>query len=214
MGSYTWNPRPGLAWNALKSLRPIRGGWVNRIGLRNPGLAAAFNSISNEAVMSLAGIEDGDWERMVEFLWCLLGDDKDRIVEINLGCPNVHEYGIDPDTLARYARHFTVIAKLPPTDAAYELAAMCSQSGVRILHLSNTIPTSRGGESGRRLKALNLPIVESMKSRYPETTIVAGGGIYSGRDIVDYEKAGATHFSLSTIWFNPLRARRLLATQT
>jgi dihydroorotate dehydrogenase len=81
---------------------------------------------------------------------------------------------------------------------------------VKLLHCSNTISTERGGESGKRLKALNLPIVERVAKRFPTIPIIAGGGIYSPQDVVDYRNAGATLFSLSTVFFTPWRVPAIL----
>lgn len=197
-GSFTWHPRHGLLYHTLRSLRPIRGGWVNQIGLRNPGLQRI--KFDETAIYSLVGLEHDDWDRMLALC------QPNIAIEINLGCPNVHRYGIPPETLRQFCQRFPlVIAKLPPTPMVDELAAMCVDVGVRYLHLCNTIPTARGGESGRRLFALTLPIVERIAARYSDITIIAGGGIYDADQLNSYSRAGATHFSLATIWFTPWR---------
>jgi hypothetical protein len=38
VGTYTARPRRGL-WRVLTTLRKTKGGWYNRVGLRNPGIA-------------------------------------------------------------------------------------------------------------------------------------------------------------------------------
>lgn len=86
----------------------------------------------------------------------------------------------------------------------------CVESGVRYMHLSNTLPTPRGGESGRRLFGYNVPFVARIAGRYPEITIIAGGGIYSPEAMKVYQQAGATHFSLSTVFFTPWRVPSIL----
>jgi dihydroorotate dehydrogenase len=202
-GSFTAEPRRGLVWNTLKSLRPIRGGWVNRIGLRNPGIDSL--TPNTQDVYSVVGIEYRDWEYILD----ALGGQRLNI-EVNLGCPNVHDYGIPEEVLGEYTKRHNVSAKLPQTEDIDAVAEMCVRSQVDYLHVSNTLPTPRGGESGRRLKALNVPIVKRLAARYPEMSIIAGGGIYDSADIADYEAAGAKHFSLATIWFRPWRAQRLL----
>ena len=70
--------------------------------------------------------------------------------------------------------------------------------------MSNTIPTEKGGISGRQLKEVNLPLVEKVANMGLQgTAIIAGGGIYSPQDVRDYRNAGVTSYSLSTIWFTP-----------
>ena len=207
MGSYTLDRRWGLVWNSIKSLRKIEGGWVNRIGLRNPGLRSV--RFQPNRIYSVVGLAEHDWEGILEIL-----GQRWLPIEVNLGCPNVHRYGIPPDILSEYTRRYRVSAKLPPTEKVDKIAAMAVEAGVHYLHLSNTIPTPRGGESGKRLKEINLPIVERLHKCYPHIPIIAGGGIYSAEDVHDYEQAGATHFSLSTVWFRPGRARGIVRPRT
>lgn len=204
MGSYTLERRRGLVWNTLKSLRPIPGGYVNRIGLRNPGIRNV--RFLQGRIYSVVGLNAGDWEQMLELI------PAGTNLELNLGCPNVHEYGIPEEVLKEYVRRFRTIAKLPATSMINDVAAMCVDSGVPYLHCSNTLPTPRGGESGCRLKAWNLPVIERLHARYQHTAIIAGGGIYGVRDVEDYAAAGAAHFSLATVWFRPWRARAIIAT--
>ena len=132
-------------------------------------------------------------------------------VEINLGCPNVHRYGISQKTLKAFTRHFTTIVKLPATDLIDEVANLAIMAGAHYLHCSNTLPTRRGGESGRLLREWNLPVVTRLSNRYPNIPIIAGGGIYSIDNVREYEEAGASKFSLSTAWFLPWRALKIIS---
>jgi dihydroorotate dehydrogenase len=201
LGSFTWERRPGLIYNTLRSFRRVKGGWINQIGLRNPGIRS-IKSFESRHVYSMVGLEEGDWERMLEY--CPPGIH----VEVNLGCRNVHDYGIPVEVLKDYCRKFSVMAKLSPDENVDAMAAMCIEAGVGLLHLSNTVATPRGGLSGMPLFEVNLPIVTRLAARYPGR-IVAGGGIYN-RDILQaYERAGATYFSLSTVWLTPWRVKTI-----
>lgn len=201
LGSFTWERRRGLIYHTLRSLRPTAGGWVNQIGLRNRGIRAC--KFRTDAIYSLVGLGIDDWQWMLEY--CPAG----LAVEVNLGCPNVHEYGIPFSVLHDYCWRFEVGAKLPPTEAVDDIAAMCIEGGVRYLHCCNTLPTGHGGESGRRLFEINLPIVERLAARYPGK-IVAGGGIYDVASLEAYRAAGATQFSLATVWLTPWRVPAIL----
>jgi len=201
LGSFTWERRRGLLYHTLRSLRSVPGGWVNEIGLRNPGIRAC--KFDARHIYSVVGLLDGDWELILHHCPPTL------TVEVNLGCPNVHEYGIPPAVLRCYCETFNVIAKLSPTAMVDDTAAMCIEAGARYLHLSNTIPTARGGESGRRLFGINLPIVARLAARYPGK-IIAGGGIYDTAALAHYRAAGATHFSLATVWLTPWRGREIV----
>lgn len=204
-GSFTWQRRAGLLYHTVRSLRPTKEGWVNQIGLRNRGLRSVHFNINR--IYSLVGLDDGDWERMRDYCPATITP------EVNIGCPNVHDYGIAPKTLQTYCQKFNlVIVKLPPTEQVDDIAAMCIEQGVRYLHLCNTIPTERGGESGARLFRQTLPIVERLADRYATAaTIIAGGGLYGPRQLEQYQRAGATHFSLATIWFTPWRVAKVVA---
>lgn len=201
LGSFTWERRPGLLYHTLRSFRPVSGGWINQIGLRNKGIRSVrFNP---KHIYSLVGLADGDWERMLDY--CPAG----LKVEINLGCPNVHEYGIHPKTLAEYCKKFTVIAKLSPGRRVYDVADMCMENGVSYLHCSNTIPTPQGGISGLPLLNVNMMIVCTLADSYPGK-IIAGGGIYDSDYLRMYAIGGATHFSLSTVWMTPWRVSSIM----
>ena len=91
-GSFTWDARPGLIRHTLRSFRRIEGGWINQIGLRNKGIRSV-KEFNPDLIYSLVGLDDGDWENMLDY--CPYGIN----IEVNLGCPNVHEYGIPPEVL-------------------------------------------------------------------------------------------------------------------
>lgn len=201
-GTFTLEPRPGLIKHAVRTIRPVNGGWVNRVGLRNPGITSV--RFRTGPMYSIAGINDGDWERMFDLI------PAGTLVEVNLGCPNVHDYGIEPYVLEEYCRKFKVSVKIPPTKSAFELAEMAVNVGTHFLHCCNTLPTERGGESGRRLREITIPIIKRVHSKYPNVAIIGGGGIYSRDHVFQYAVAGARHFSLATVWFNPLKALRIL----
>jgi dihydroorotate dehydrogenase len=205
-GSFTWSRRPGLIYHTVRSFRKVGGGWINQIGLRNPGIRS-IKSFEVNKIYSLVGLDDGDWENMLEY--CPPG----LLIEVNLGCPNVHEYGMPEDVLRMYCKKFRVIAKLPPTEVVDVMAAMAIRAGAAYLHLSNTVPTPKGGLSGEPLRVNNIPIVARLAREYPHQ-IIAGGGIYTPVHWRAYEDAGATHFSLSTVFMTPWRVRKLLEGRT
>lgn len=202
LGSFTWQARPGLVGQVLRTLRPIKGGWINRIGLRNCGIRTL--KFRYDCIYSLVGLNTDDWQNM--FIFCPEG----LRIEVNLGCPNVHTYGIPLYLLAAYCRKFRVIAKLSPT-VTMETIGLYVAAGVTHFHLCNTLPSPRGGISGRPLQPLVLDLITAVAAKYPSVTILAGGGIYQPSDCQRYEQAGAKHFSLSTIWFTPWRVPAVLA---
>ena len=59
-GSFTPEPRKGLLKQTYKTLRHTKKGWVNKIGLRNPGIQSY--SFDNSSVISFASVIV-DWEK-------------------------------------------------------------------------------------------------------------------------------------------------------
>ena len=57
----------------------------------------------------------------------------------------------------------------------------------------------------QKLSLLQLRMVKYIRENYKDAEIIGGGGIQTLNDIRDYKKAGANHFSISTLCFNPIR---------
>lgn len=217
VGSLTPLPRPGRGWKITQFvldnlLHPVPGGWRNRIGLRNKGICS-IDEFTDAVVYSLVGLEQYDWEVMLQIL-----DERAHRphperpvhVELNLGCQNVHDYSIEPATLAEYASAYTVTAKLPAGLRGLDYLDMCEKAKVHSLHVANTLPDLIGSISGRPLKPINLTAVEMIAAR-STLPITGGGGIYEYQDLLDYHNAGATSFSLGTVWFRPWKAWEIVS---
>lgn len=209
LGSFTAEPRPGRASQTLRTVRRVRGAWINSIGLRNPGIRSL--SYRPGVIYSLAGIAKGDWERMLrvmqDFAWPAY------LLELNLSCPNVADHGPPPrEVLEGFARlpNAVISVKLPPNlSQAEALTDRALEAGVRLIHLSNTLPSPLGGVSGWPLFNANLLVVAAVARAFPPAQIIAGGGINSLDIWQSYQQAGARHASLGTVWFNPARAYAL-----
>jgi dihydroorotate dehydrogenase len=201
-GSYTWERRNGLILQVLKTVRPTKDGWINKIGLRNSGIRSV--SFKSENIYSIAGINDGDWDKMIDAI------PDGNLVECNFSCPNVDHYTIDAEVIVKAAKKFTVIAKVPPVNGADKVIQMCVEAGAHHIHLTNALPVDRGGESGGKLKPVSLGLVKETRQQYPDLSIIGGGGIYSVDDVYSYRNAGANKFSLSTAFMVPWRGYRII----
>ena len=189
-GTFTYYRRPGLVYHTLRSLRPIRGGWRNQIGFRNKGIHAVdFSELTD--VYSICGLNEYEWNAMLFHI------PKHTKLELNLSCPNVPTISISDDAMQAYCNRFPdLIAKVRYDIPNTEIDKLVDM-GVKTIHCSNTIPTPKGGISGRQLKEVNLPNIERISKRVKR--VIAGGGIYTFTDMKDYEQAGAKDFSISTI---------------
>lgn len=218
-GSYTRDARPGRLRQILRTVRPLGytaegepNGWVNKVGLRNPG----WNSLPAVGnwpdIISLSPFEETDWHAIERWL-----DERGQrpIVEINVSCPNIDEHPSLPSQImsTRLMAAATIVWKLPPLlETHLTSACWLADLGAKYLHFSNTLPSQVGGISGRALREVNLEIVGDVCSSLTsyEIEVIAGGGIYTSKHLQQYRDAGATRFSLSTAWFWPPRALRIM----
>lgn len=201
-GSFTRDPRPGLLWHSLRTIRPVPGGVVNRVGLRNPGIASV---VWGGDLYSLVGLKLGDWYALLSYV------PFGAAVELNWGCPNVGSYCLSQNVISSFVAHCGhVQVKLSPGPDLMSQVERAAQAGVTWVHLSNTLPSARGGISGDQLRAVNLPLVKNVAKAFPSLTIIGGGGIKRSTHVRQYADAGARHFSIATAFFQPWAAYGVL----
>lgn len=210
-GSYTLKPRGGLIFQILRTLRLVKTGgekgeysWVNKIGLRNPGIETGLKEYNHKTdVISIAILKQED-----------IGELNRRIprktnLEINVSCPNAeHEMVSSGISVFLNPEREWCCVKLSPLTENRFIDKLYEQ-GFRQFHCSNTYPTEKGGMSGRVLVPHTSRLTEYISNTYPDAEIVAGGGIYEYSTLMQYQNLGAQHFSVSTIFFHPFRAVRL-----
>jgi dihydroorotate dehydrogenase len=198
-GSFTAEPRPGLWSQVIKTMRHVPGGWVNNVGLRNPGIRNI--EFDRRKVYSLAALHERDYDVFLDVV------PSDVMIEINLGCPNVHARPVLGDFHQFVKTYPLVIVKLPPrcVDHCYRWAQRCYKMGVRYFHMCNTLPTNRGGESGDRLRDESIRTIKWVREfmHHDDIRIIGGGGIYSPHHVDEYHDAGADLYSISTACLTP-----------
>jgi dihydroorotate dehydrogenase len=207
-GTFTYERRgslPHKLWRFAKTVRPTSGGWVNSIGFQNPGIRSV-RSFDPQAIYSIGAVAEGEWEKLAT---CI---PESVCLEINMGCPNLTTHPrISGDCVRTFiAKHPLVIFKLTYSDSVESEIDFLVQHGANYLHLFNTLPGPRGGESGKRVQEVALETIRHVNEKYPNVTLVGGGGIYTREDVERYREAGATHFSLASVFLSPLKAARIL----
>ena len=219
-GTFTLHPRGNRLWSILTTLRYSRkhNGWVNKLGLPNPGLQKGLTSVSDnprDKVLSIAETERGDFQKMNHII------PLNQSLEINLSCPNIERLNNinGSSTLPMdNARLFTkgksrkwCIAKLSPLSSPEEIEFVIEELGFTQLHFSNTLPVNGGGLSGVTLKPLTMKLIDIVRERWGNRVeIIAGGGVTDFGGVSDYLAAGANHVSLGSVCFNPFKLRKLL----
>ena len=146
-GSFTLNKRPGKWSQIFKTLRYIPAvGWVNKIGLRNPGIDYAIKTYKKGQIISIAIMNNDE----IKPLLSKIPEDMD--IELNVSCPNTDNHmvnkGLKP--FLNDKRKWCII-KLSPTETCYNINQFY-ETGFRQFHASNTLPSDRGGISGKVLK--------------------------------------------------------------
>lgn len=212
LGTFTLNRRPGRLWAALTRIwaYPGLGGYVNKIGLRNPGITALDNLSVKNKIVSVHGFDNLDWECLLVAIRRYVCDK----VELNFSCPNVQDKEINYYKVITDAKNHGIlegrlIIKLPPVDWEAMVNAALS-ADVFFFHCCNTLPTPQGGMSGRPLKRFSLRVIEALRKRLgPDCRIIGGGGIFTKEDMKDYYRAGSDHVSIASALLNPWNAFRV-----
>jgi len=212
LGTYTAAARAGRLWRIIRTVRyyPRLGAWVNKIGLRNPGIDHLRRAVKSgkvraeDKLLSIHGFSPEDW-------WVLL-DRASEIgpmgLELNISCPNVGEMSWPPDLFRRATETgLPVIVKVPPV--RYEqIVDNALEAGVRWLHCCNTLPVPAGGMSGRPLLPISLRVVGEIRRTAQERgvddlRIIGGGGVRGPVDAIAYRNAGADLVAVGTLVFGP-----------
>ncbi len=207
-GSFTLQPRPYKWFYILKTLRYSfqHKGWINKIGLRNPGIEYAIQQYKNtNHIISIAILEKNEIDSFLQKIPDTMN------LELNVSCPNVDKQLIDNE-LYRFLnnkRDWCIIKLSPLT--TIDKVDQYYQDGFRQFHCSNTLPTKHlreckydGGLSGKKLIPYTSKLIKEIKEKYPDTEIIAGGGIDSLEIIRYYKQCGANHFSVSSLLFSPI----------
>jgi len=210
LGTYTAarrGGRPAAFGRALLTVRYYRrlGAWVNRIGLRNPGIESLspqpkHGRVVSDCLLSIHGFTANDWYTLLQRVEQL----QPMAVELNISCPNVGEISWPDDLFQRaVATGVPVIVKIPPV-RYQELVAAAAAAEVPWLHATNTLPVAKGGMSGAPLQPIALNVVRWLRIEYGSTfRIIGGGGIRSSQDVAAFAEAGADRFAVGSFAMRP-----------
>ena len=220
-----WEGYPNPTIFGLKN-----GGWINAVGLSNPGAPYFAKMIepNNEVpiIVSLVGSIPEDFEYMVkQFEKC-----KVTAYELNLSCPHVAKVGLevgdDPElvkkivTSVKNTTDTPVIAKVGLGTTHYlNTVGVAIDSGIDAITAINTVRamaidvyTKRpilsnkyGGLSGTPIKHIALRCVYEISSKY-DIPIIGCGGISTWEDAVEFILAGASAVQIGSAigdeWIN------------
>ncbi len=205
-------------------------GYLNAIGLANPGSDAFANEIINNQtplIVSIVGSSASEFPKLISKF------DKLNILgyEINLSCPHVAKMGMevgdDPELVIKIIKTIKSKTKKPiiikvgigNTDVL-KLATIIQESGADAITAINTIRAMAinvetgmpilsnkiGGLSGIPLKPIGVRCVYEI-SKNVTIPVIGCGGIFTWEDALEYILAGATAIELgSVIGYEGLKA--------
>ena len=198
------------------------GGWINAVGLSNPGAQNFAKMIESNVdvpiIVSLVGSIPEDFESMImQFKNC-----KITAFELNLSCPHVAKVGLevgdDPELVKKIisavktSTNIPIIAKVGLGTSNYlNTVNAAIDSGIDAITAINTVraiaidvETQRpilsnkfGGLSGTPIKPIALRCVYEISSKY-DIPIIGCGGISTWEDAVEFILAGSSAVQLGS----------------
>ena len=191
-------------------------GWLNAVGLSNPGASYFAKMISQNQdvpiIVSLVGSTEDDFDFMVK----QFENVKVLAYELNLSCPHVAKVGLevgdDPELVKKIVKKIKSVTKVPViakvglgTTHFLETVAAACDAGIDAITAINTlramaidVETERpilsnkiGGLSGTPIKPIAVRCVYEISSEY-KIPIIGCGGISNWKDAVEFLLAGAS----------------------
>ena len=166
-------------------------GILNSVGLPGPGIDIFAKRIRNSTLwdygkplgISIGGDSGEEYLSNIKKIIHALKDKDNYFLELNISCPNTDKHMIN-DGISKFINNKRrwCILKLSPIEE-YKNVDKYYEKGFRQFHCSNTLPTITGGLSGPLLKYYNYILIDYIKNKYPDTEIIAGGGIQTINDI-------------------------------
>jgi dihydroorotate dehydrogenase (NAD+) catalytic subunit len=212
--SLTLEPREGYPTPALVA---FEGGFVNAMGLPNPGCEEYLRTdlpLAKQGkvpvIVSLAGSREEEFVKMAK----LAADAGADALELNLSCPHAErrglELGQDPGMVRRIVRgvrsctSLPVWVKLGLCDSLLDSALACQQEGAQAVVAINTLRSMVidvdarrpvlsnlfGGLSGPALRPVAVRCVFELYEKL-SIPIIGSGGVMGWRDAVELMLAGA-----------------------
>ena len=204
-GSFTIEPRPGLLNQIYNTLYYSYeyGGWVNKIGLRNPGIDWALKRYTHDDILSISILKPCDVDMFLSKI------SNKQSIEINISCPNVQE-NLNDSNIHKFInkeREWCIV-KLSPHTTNEEIDKLY-KNGFKQFHCCNTVPVKEGGLSGPSVIPYTVKKMDYIKTKYHDTTVITGGGVRNIEIYDMYTKLGAKHVAISSIFFNPYLCAKL-----
>lgn len=215
--------------NKTPRVTEVTGGMLNAIGLANPGIDIVIDQELSwlakqdvPIIVNVSGDSVGDYCEVVEKI-CASG--LAQAIELNVSCPNVAlggiAFGVDAKVLRNLVEsvksHCTLplIVKLSPNvTRIQDLAVAAAEGGADGLSLINTLigmqidlkkrkpvlANKTGGFSGRAIKPVAVRMMHDV-AKEVDLPLIGMGGIYTGKDAIEFIMVGASAIMVGTANF-------------
>ena len=214
-GTWTLKYRGGFIYRMWKIASTMRfdqknNGWINKLGLPNPGIRIGLKKTKPNEILSIAAIDNNDFIDLANLI------PANQSIEINLSCPNLDDKEpISWASLDRFTSHQNernyCIAKISPETTIDQLSYLIDQLGFKQIHCCNTLPVSTGGLSGKALIPYVENLIKLIRQNWGNSIeIIAGGGVSRPSHVNNYINLGANYISLGTVCFRPWKIKNLI----
>jgi dihydroorotate dehydrogenase len=189
---------------------------VNRLGLNSKGLDYFKKKISQRDNDQIIGINIGKNNNSKNYL-----QDYNKILDeiheysdyivINISCPNTQDYQKYQeisnirdiiDTVTSKKINKPIFLKLAPNLNNYilhNIVNLSIKNNIDGLIISNTLPTSRGGLSGKPINDITTEMIKKVyKLSKGKLMIIGSGGVFSGKDAYQKIRNGASLIQIYT----------------
>ncbi|MGD2102015.1 MAG: dihydroorotate dehydrogenase [Acidimicrobiia bacterium] len=224
-----------LPWEGRPAPRvaPTEAGMLNGIGIQNPGIERWVEEMTPRIerlgvpVWGSSVAHEAEGFAKVSHALEAAGVEA---IEVNLSCPNLDDgimFSFDERlagevvSAVRDTVSLPIGAKLSPnTPELVPVASATRDAGADFIILTNTafgygvdIDTERpllsggvGGYSGVGLKPISIRCVREVSAALPDYPVVGCGGVFTGRDVLEYMMAGASAVEAGTVHLAEPRA--------
>jgi dihydroorotate dehydrogenase (NAD+) catalytic subunit len=228
-------------WHPWTCIRFIRGGTVNAVGLTNPGIETWVDKYYPRAKASninfAASVESDSFEDSF-VLGTFLAELDIKFIEVNVSCPNIAKTSTVCAMrqviagLHKSAPRHPLVLKLSHKQARdlSLLDFIANNPHIEAVHVINVVPWDvlypgtispieswtgvKGGVSGEPIHQLALQAVYNVK-QHTDKPIVGGGGIYSSKAVDNFRHAGASAFSIGTLFLKqPWKPNQIIHQQS
>jgi len=197
--TFTEKPREGYGPPIILKLR--NGGYINAVGLANPGMGSLPQVVRKSKELGLVTIVSVGGSSLDEFVKvsAVAVDAGADMIELNLGCPHTRGYGLDigsdPTNVYEVVKAVSslsdvpVIAKLGFSDNYLKSSGKALEGGAKALTLINTVKAMVidvysakpilsnvfGGMSGPPIHPIAVRVVYDVYREYKPEIIGVGG---------------------------------------